>query len=266
MKRFVEAFAQSGDKTEVPNTTQGDGSVSYPTGYGPDYEKNLDSDPEAKRIERQKMNQVFFDVTESIKLWQEQGHPMFVSAADNGGAAMLYRKGMKVVFNDGNLYQSLIDNNDGVPATDRDKWSQVSGIDGEYVSGGTYKVGDIVTASDGNQYWCNVENNGSSPVEPVGDITDTWRRYPSFSFISQGWVVESYFTGKKVLSVISSNFDTTETKFPLPESINVSRSFAQLTHQGTDVKSYGYSLAANEITITSEGVNSKVSITIESYP
>jgi hypothetical protein len=193
MKRFVEAFAQSGDKTDVPNTTQSDGSVSYAAGYGPDYEKNLDSDPEAKRIERQKMNKLFNDVTASIKLWQEQGYPMFVSAADNGGVAMPYKKGMKVVFTDGNIYQSLIDNNDGVPATDFSKWSQVSGVDGEYVTGGTYKKGEIVTATDGNQYWCNKPNDGSSPVNPVGDSSDSWRQYPYKEISGSNSQGDSYF-------------------------------------------------------------------------
>lgn len=175
MKRIQVAFAESGDKTDIPTTTQGDGSVSYPTGYGADYEKNLDSDPTAKRIERKKMNQALYDLSSNVKLFQDQTVPDFVSDSDNGGAAMSYPKGV-IVAHAGLLYQSLTDNNEA-NITDPAHWSGIAPKN-EYVSHGSYVIGDIIKGSDGKQYYCNKVNNSSSAVDPVGDNTDTWREYP----------------------------------------------------------------------------------------
>ena len=45
-------FANSGDKTAIPEPVQGDGSVSYDEGFGEDYEKVLGVDSDAKAIPR----------------------------------------------------------------------------------------------------------------------------------------------------------------------------------------------------------------------
>lgn len=72
---FDKPFAMAGDKAAVPNNTQIDGSVSYETGYGFDYERDPDPliDPLTKDIERDKMNQILFDITSTLKQLQESG-------------------------------------------------------------------------------------------------------------------------------------------------------------------------------------------------
>ena len=190
MKRIQVAFAESGDKTDIPTTAQGDGSVSYPTGYGADYEKNLDSDPTAKRIERQKMNQVLNDLSSNVKLFQDQSFPEFVSTADNGGNPMAYPKGA-VVMSSGLMYQSLSDNNSH-DITDFSHWTGIA-PKGEYVAHGSYFVGDIVKGSDNNRYYCNKINNTSGVVDPVGDNSDTWRRYPYYEASNGGIEYRIYY-------------------------------------------------------------------------
>jgi len=202
MKRFVEAFAQSGDKTEVPNTVQGDGSVSYTSGYGPDYEKNLDSDPEAKRIERQKMNQVLFDITNSIQETQANPFPPFFSSADNGGTPMSYIEGV-IVSNAGLLYQSL-ENSNTSDLTNVSKWSGI-GVKNNYVSHGSYFVGDIAKGSDGKQYYCNKPNNTGNQVNPVGDVTDTWREYPFKKVTTSNCIAYVFYDGLKMQFGKTSN-------------------------------------------------------------
>lgn len=55
-KLFSIPFAVSGDKTPVPDASQPSGNVSYTDGYTPDYQADQATDPNAKDIERQKLN------------------------------------------------------------------------------------------------------------------------------------------------------------------------------------------------------------------
>lgn len=72
-KYFGTPFANTGDKTPVPDGTQGDGSVSYNQGYGPFYQLDPNVDPNGLNIDRQEFNQVLFDMTDAIKDVQEMG-------------------------------------------------------------------------------------------------------------------------------------------------------------------------------------------------
>lgn len=82
MRYLATPFATSGDRDEVPMTAQPSGSVSYPQGYGGDYSKDPDTDPEARRIERRLFNGVLFDLTTAAKLWQDRAFPTWFSAAE----------------------------------------------------------------------------------------------------------------------------------------------------------------------------------------
>lgn len=67
-------FADSGDVAVIPNAAQLDGSVSYTSGYGPNYAlEQIPANPSALDIERNKWNQLAFDVTENIMFWQRYG-------------------------------------------------------------------------------------------------------------------------------------------------------------------------------------------------
>lgn len=66
-KLFTKPFGTGGDKTPIPNNTQVDGTVSYETGFGADYERQLGVDPAAKNISRQAFNELMFDATTSLQ-------------------------------------------------------------------------------------------------------------------------------------------------------------------------------------------------------
>lgn len=120
LKFFRNPFATSGDKTAVPETVDPNGNVSYPQGYSFDYQRQK-TDPASKNIERDKMNQIFFDITSAIAEIQAQGIPDFITTALNGGAAYSYAKNAVVRFADAN-YISLVAANTATPA-DVTKWA-----------------------------------------------------------------------------------------------------------------------------------------------
>lgn len=63
----------------------------------------------------------------------------------------------------------------------------------QYQSSGDYQVGFIVRARDGNEYYCNKPNSHLSAVDPVGDNTDTWRRYPYYEGSNGGIEYRIYY-------------------------------------------------------------------------
>jgi hypothetical protein len=117
------AFALTGDRAAMPDPTQGDGTVSYQQGYGFDYQRPK-TDAQAKNIERDKMNQVFYDLTLNQQQYQLNGVPEYVPAADNGGVAVAYAAGARVLYTDGFVYVSLVAGNNVVPGTDATKWKR----------------------------------------------------------------------------------------------------------------------------------------------
>lgn len=127
---FRFPFAVSGTKTTLPETVQPDGTVSYTEGYGADYSRPRSSDPLAKNIERAKMNQLFFDMTEAIRQYQTVGFPDFITSVDNGGSPFSYEKGATVRWNDGSTtdtYESLIASNTTDPSN-ATNWVKKSGL------------------------------------------------------------------------------------------------------------------------------------------
>jgi hypothetical protein len=112
---FIYPFASSGDLTAVPNTVQPDGSVSYPQGYGPYYAQDPATNPTTyKDIERNKMNQLFFDLTTAVQQYQQHGIPDFITSAMNGGTAYSYSIGDRVTYG-GIIYVSISNANTDTP-------------------------------------------------------------------------------------------------------------------------------------------------------
>ncbi|SUW63490.1 Uncharacterised protein [Buttiauxella agrestis] len=114
-------FADSGDKTAVPETDSG-GGVNMTQGYGQAYSLDPATDPSAKRIERDKMNWLFNIITKAIHEIQISGVAPFITSADNGGSPFSYGKGALISL-DGVNYQSLEDANTTTPPGA--KWSAV---------------------------------------------------------------------------------------------------------------------------------------------
>lgn len=120
LKFFRLPFATTGDKTAVPDAVDSNGNVNYSQGYGFDYQRQK-TDPAAKNIERDKMNQVLFDITTAIAELQSQGAPDFITSALNGGTAYSYAQ-FAIVKYSGALYISLVAANTALPS-DATKWA-----------------------------------------------------------------------------------------------------------------------------------------------
>lgn len=109
-KTFVVPFAAQGDKIEVPDELQQDGSVSFNQGFGFDYERP-NTDPAYKPIPRDGFNGLMHDVTEAIGVMQKQGY------ADWSAQAAPYNAAATVVHG-GAVWISAIGNNSSEPGID----------------------------------------------------------------------------------------------------------------------------------------------------
>ncbi|UPQ40708.1 hypothetical protein LV777_06915 [Providencia rettgeri] len=107
-KIFKIPFATQGDRTSIPDDVQADGAVSYTQGYSYDYERDQQTDPAAKDIEREKMNGMFHDITEAIGELQSFGFPKWAAE----GKPYPIRS---IVYHKNKTWQSKIENNNVEP-------------------------------------------------------------------------------------------------------------------------------------------------------
>ncbi len=125
-KYFGTAFAKNGDKSTVPVAPQPSGAVSYDQGFGPDYERQLGTDPLAKNIDRGNHNSLYNDITTCLQELQsgEGGAPYNVDFATAIGG---YTKGAVISRSDGKgFWVSIVDSNFDNPDTVySSKWSPV---------------------------------------------------------------------------------------------------------------------------------------------
>lgn len=89
-KIFKVPFATQGDRTSIPDDVQADGAVSYTQGYSYDYERDQQTDPAAKDIEREKMNGIFHDITEAVGELQSFGFLSGQQKASHTQSARLF--------------------------------------------------------------------------------------------------------------------------------------------------------------------------------
>ncbi|MCP9268838.1 hypothetical protein M5U04_12240 [Xenorhabdus sp. XENO-1] len=107
-KIFKIPFAAQGDRVSIPNEVQPDGAVSYTQGYGYDYERDQNTDPAAKDIEREKMNGMFHDITHALGEMQIYGMPRW-------NRETLPYPLRAVVYHHHRIWQSRIENNKEEP-------------------------------------------------------------------------------------------------------------------------------------------------------
>lgn len=113
-RRIRTAFAENGDRTAIQDVPPADGTVNYDTGYTPQYSLDIVSDPTARRVNRDRFNQLMHDITSNVQEWQNQLFPAYVPPTSNGNVPLAYAQGMIVVFN-GTSRISLVDNNTTQP-------------------------------------------------------------------------------------------------------------------------------------------------------
>lgn len=114
LKFFKNPFAVSGDKVVVPDTVL-DGTIAYGTGYPTAYQTPIASG--GKAIERTKLNQVLFDITNEVQLLQKHGYPDYITSALNGGTAFAYDIGAVVRWTDNNNYRNTVAANTNNPVS-----------------------------------------------------------------------------------------------------------------------------------------------------
>lgn len=120
---FRIPFAATGDKQAVPETPQADGSVSFPVGWGPDYQKDLKTKASAKAVERGVMNNMLNMLSQAMRELQGSSFPDWITPAQNGGTAFQYRKGTAVTYN-GVSYISTADGNGTEPGATGAAWQE----------------------------------------------------------------------------------------------------------------------------------------------
>ena len=130
-KPFTTPFAENGDVMFIPEGAQSDGSVSYETGFGPDYS----ADPleaNAKPVPRAGHNELFNQITGSIGDIQRQGAAdWYLEFAADGG----YPKNA-IVWLDGDRWKSQIDGNTTRPNIDEIAWLPSAKFEGGGGGGG----------------------------------------------------------------------------------------------------------------------------------
>lgn len=176
-KFFRNPFATGGDKVAVPDDQQGDASVSYEEGYTVNYQEDQISNPNALDVEREKQNQLFFDITENLKEWQTRGIYPFITPALNDGNPFPYAKEAYCLFN-GLVYQSLEDNNTAAP-TDLSKWGRPQSFADFFADTGSANQYELVQASQFRlpdayyigmkvRFFASNPNTGASTVDVAG--------------------------------------------------------------------------------------------------
>jgi len=118
LKFFRIPFGNSGDRAAIPDAIDASGFVSYTQGYGFDYQRQK-TDPAAKNIERDKANQLYFDITTALAELQATGVPDFITTALNGGTPYPYDINAVCRYN-GVVYASRKTNNTSLPTVAAD--------------------------------------------------------------------------------------------------------------------------------------------------
>lgn len=185
--RVPGKFAASGDTTPI-DQTDAQGKVNWTAGYGPDYERKIGEDPNAKAVERQKQNWLFGLLTENLNQWQNQAFPDW-RGTQAGTDGIPYDINACVRYTvDGNVYRAL----QAVPANtsplNATYWevlptmSFIKSLSAMPAGGGTPSQERVTTAKDPatlkNGTWEYADVAASSPNLPaaVGGMLEskTW--------------------------------------------------------------------------------------------
>lgn len=128
-KFFGIPFAVSGDKATIPENTQPSGAISYQQGYGPDYERDPETDPLAKRVPRDETNELYYQITNAVKFLQLYGVAEWYAVDDNGDpVAYPISAVVRHAYSAGDnaLWFSTALSNTAEPGSDPTKWVNIS--------------------------------------------------------------------------------------------------------------------------------------------
>lgn len=141
-KYFKYPFAYQGDNIPIPDDLQQDGSVSYQQGWSYDYQRKLGTDPLAKPLPRQQTNQLYNDITDNIKQYQEYGFFDFITPTMNDDQPFNYSMGACVRYDmsdtqdgsDVRNFSSRINDNTTNPKENPENWSDLADVDIDFAT------------------------------------------------------------------------------------------------------------------------------------
>lgn len=195
VKRYRYAFAQNAtptaDRVPIPDTSVSN-SVNYSTGYTQRYALQYGVNPQALPVERQYFNQLMYDITTSLKDWQDYGFPQWQDPLTTG--AGLYFKGAVVRYAIDqvnpdvppfNLFRCVKADGTAVPPNnDRVNWEMIlitSQLLSEVGLINFYPNSDVPASSGGTVYDFN------SPPEPLSGFTNGIYQFRSDA-TAQSWL------------------------------------------------------------------------------
>lgn len=180
-KFFKFLFGGSGDLTTIPDPVQGSGDVSFAQGYGPNFTRDLATDPLALPIDRAKMNYLYNTITAQLQQYQQYGAPEWITSADNGGTPFAYDYGAKVRYSATNAppfltYFSVVPGvgtNTSTPGADAN-W-RLLGVNGfEFFNAtyaaaiGGYPINCVLQKANFTGFWINQSAGNSNNPDTGG--------------------------------------------------------------------------------------------------
>jgi hypothetical protein len=192
-KFFRNPFAVNGDRTEISDET-GD-VMNYNDGYNSNYELDPETEPDGQYITRDRMNQLFYDITSNLKQWQTKQFPEWIDDSDGTGTPYSYSIGDIVVYTDGMKYLSLVDSNTGEPTVDTANWLEFSfGSSSGYdaISSNADAWGGVATVTDagetvvGNTVSFTASSESGASVSLVYDNADDSLRWNGDKILTSG--------------------------------------------------------------------------------
>jgi hypothetical protein len=154
-------YANTGDKTAIPDIVQVDGSESWQEGRGNKYQLDPLTDPTALRIERAKDNYYKYVVSTNVKEFVDQGIPKHIVGKS-------YLVNDKVRGTDGKNYIALATTVTAPPSVD---WSE----DGIFVANDS-RVKTALNASGTSpiyacRAWVNFNGTGVVAIRASGNVS-----------------------------------------------------------------------------------------------
>lgn len=193
-KYFKNPFAIGGDRTTIPEPEQGDGSVSYVEGFGPDYSRNLRTDPDAKAVPRAQTNELFYETQLAVQQYQQHGVPDFITSIANGGAPYSYNRYDRVRYDDGingiRIFMSLEDLNTNTPSLTDPKWLWIDN-NIEQILGVSHSVFAPAVQNGDAVYWDALNNRYD---QAIADGTGK-EQVIGFAFTTINFVLNAGTTG-----------------------------------------------------------------------
>lgn len=176
MARFYPTpFASAGARLAIPDVDPGDGSVSYPTGWGPEYELDQTGPGNPRDIPRDSENDFKHDITEFAGevevagiLPYQNDFNYVLGAVVQGSDEVLYRANSL-----NGPATTIVDPVGDLTAV----WGPALADINDYSALVVYVVSNYAKGSDALLYRAAIANGpgtGAGVVDPVGDLTQTW--------------------------------------------------------------------------------------------